>query len=58
MDAILDTKAGDIGLFSILKSEYPYAVNVFNYETIPPGYDFMKRFMQLAGTKLKVFHRI
>ena len=35
VDAILDLKAKDIGLFSILKSEYPYAINDFNYETMP-----------------------
>ena len=55
IDAILDSKARDIGLFSTLKSEYPYALNIFNYETTPPGYDHMKRFMKLAGTELKVF---
>jgi hypothetical protein len=55
LDAILDSRAKDIGLLSTLKSEHLYAINAFNFETMPPGYDSMKRFMQLAGTKLKVF---
>ena len=55
VDAILDSRAKDIGLFSTLKSEHLYAVNDFNYETMPPGYDMMKRFKQLAGTKFKFF---
>ena len=55
LDAILDSKARDVGLFSTLKSEYPYAINHFNYETMPVGYDFVKRFKQLAATKLDLF---
>ena len=55
VDAILDSVAKDIGLFSTLKSEHLYAIDDFNYETMPVGYDIMKRFKQLAGTKFKFF---
>ncbi len=54
VDAILDLKAKDMGLFSTLKSEYLYAINYLNYETMPRGYDFVKRFKELASAKFNV----
>ena len=49
VDAILDLKAKDIGLPSMLESQWWKQVTRINFEDMPPRYDEMKRSLTLAA---------
>lgn len=49
VDAILDLKAKDIGLSSMLESQWWKQVTRINFEDMPPRYDEMKRSLTLAA---------
>ncbi|MGH9983472.1 MAG: hypothetical protein ACRD8W_05885 [Nitrososphaeraceae archaeon] len=54
IDTILDLKAKDIGLKTILDHDFREVRSPFNQETIFPTYDYLKRYEQLAATTFKV----
>jgi hypothetical protein len=54
VDAILDLKAKEIGLNTILDFESRDSLSIFNIEDKPPGYDDLKRRIQLANTNFKL----
>jgi hypothetical protein len=54
VDAILELKSKDIGLLSILNFESRDTLSISNIENRPPGYDDLKRRMQLANTNFKL----
>jgi hypothetical protein len=54
VDAILELKAKDIGLLSILNFESRDTLSISNIENRPPGYDEIKRRMELANTNFKL----
>jgi predicted transcriptional regulator len=54
VDSILDLKAKDIGLNTILDFEYRDSLSISNVEDKPPGYDDLKRRVELANTNFKI----
>jgi hypothetical protein len=54
IDTILDLKAKDIGLKTVLDNDFREVYSPFNQETIFPTYDYLKRYEQLADTTFKV----
>jgi hypothetical protein len=54
VDAILDLKAKEIGLDTILDFESRDSLSIFNIEDRPPGYDDLKRRIQLANANFKL----
>jgi hypothetical protein len=54
IDSILDLNAKDMGLHTVLDSQLAENLSVFNIETHFPGYDYLKRYIELAKTNFKV----
>jgi hypothetical protein len=54
IDAILDLKAKDMGLYTVSDSQLAESLSVFNIETNFPGYDYLKRNIALANNNFKV----
>jgi hypothetical protein len=54
VDSILDLKAKDMGLFTILDQKLRDELTMFALDEQFPTYDYMKRYKQLATTNLKV----
>jgi len=54
VDAVLELKAKDIGLLSILDFGSRDTLSISNIENRPPGYDDLKRRMELANTNFKL----
>jgi hypothetical protein len=54
IDSILDLNAKDMGLHTVLDSQLAENLSVFNVETHFPGYDYLKRYIELAKTNFKV----
>jgi hypothetical protein len=55
VDTILDLKAKNIGLNTVLDHEFREQFSIFNWHTNFPGFDFRRRYGKLAaGTKFKV----
>jgi predicted transcriptional regulator len=54
VDAILELKAKDIGLLSILDFESRDTLSISNIEDRPPGHDDLKRRRELANTNFKL----
>jgi len=54
IDSILDIKAKNMGLHTVLDSQHAESLSVFNIEINFPGYDYLKRYIELAKTNFKV----
>jgi hypothetical protein len=54
VDSILDLRAKEMGLFSMLDEESRKRFTPFNYHIVFPGYDAIKRYEDLAKTKFSV----
>jgi hypothetical protein len=54
IDSILDLKAKDMRLPTVLDSQHAESLSVFNVETNFPGYDSLKRYIALAKTNFKI----
>jgi predicted transcriptional regulator len=54
VDAVLELKAKDIGLLSILDFESRDTLSISNIENRPPSHDDLKRRMELANTNFKL----
>jgi hypothetical protein len=53
-DSILDLRAKEMGLFSMLDEEFRNALMPYNIHTFFSGYDAIKRYEDLAKTKFRV----
>ena len=54
IDSILDLRAKDKGLYTVSDSQLAESLSVFNIETNFPGYDYLKRNINLANDKFKI----
>jgi hypothetical protein len=54
VDSILDLKAKQMGLFTMLDEEFRQRLTTSNFNVYFPGYDALKRYGNLAGTKFSV----
>lgn len=54
IDSILDLKAKDMGLYTVSDSQQAENLSVFNIETNFPGYDSVRRKIDLANNNFKV----
>jgi hypothetical protein len=54
VDSVLDLKAKEMGLFSMLDEEYRKRFTPSNYHIFFPGYDAIKRYEDLAKTKFSI----
>lgn len=54
VDSILDLKAKQMGLFTILDEEFREKITTSNLNVLFPGYDAFKRYEDLARTKFSI----
>jgi hypothetical protein len=54
VDSILDLKAKQMGLFTVLNEEFRQRLTPFNLRDYFPGYDALKRYEDLAKTKFNI----